>query len=196
MTGSDPKTTLHRYLQSIRASLLHKLDGLGEYDLRRPLTPTGTNLLGLVKHLVGVEVGYFGTTFGRPVDELLFWAPGETEPNIDMWAKPTESSAEIIEHYRAACAHADETIESLELTAPGRVPHWPAQRNAVTLHDVLVHVIAETNRHAGHADIVRELIDGAVGLRADNRLMPDGDQVWWTDYRDRVEHAAQEASQH
>jgi hypothetical protein len=71
MTGSDPKADLHLYLQAARDALLWKLDGLSEYDLRRPLTPTGTNLLGLVKHVALVESGYFGETFGRPFDAPL-----------------------------------------------------------------------------------------------------------------------------
>jgi hypothetical protein len=196
MSGPDPKANLHDYLRGARAALVGKLDGLTEYDLRRPLTPTATNLLGLVKHLIGVEVDYFGDTFGRPAEKLLFWAPDETEPNIDMWATPDESSSEIIEGYRKAWAHADATIEALDLTATGRVPHWPADRNEVTLHQILVHVLAETNRHAGHADIVRELIDGVVGLRADNDNMTPGDQAWWADYRDRVEQDAREAGRH
>jgi hypothetical protein len=60
------------------------------------------------------------------------------------------------------------------LDAPGHVPWWPAERNPVTLHVILVHVIAETNRHAGQLDILRELIDGAAGLKADNTNLPDG----------------------
>jgi hypothetical protein len=63
----------------------------------------------------------------------------------------------------------------------------------VTLHRILVHVIAETNRHGGHADIVRELIDGAVGLRDGNDNMAPGDQAWWANYRSRLELVAQQA---
>ncbi|MDF2443155.1 MAG: hypothetical protein JWR01_1358, partial [Subtercola sp.] len=62
----DEKETLHGYLRIRRADLLGKLDGLSEYDARRPLTPTGTNLLGLVKHVASVQLGYFGEVFGRP----------------------------------------------------------------------------------------------------------------------------------
>jgi Protein of unknown function (DUF664) len=74
------------------------------------------------------------------------------------------------------------------------VPWWPDDRAEVSLHRILIHVIAETNRHAGHADLVRELIDGAVGLRADNDNMPPGDEGWWEDYRRRLEQAARQAS--
>jgi uncharacterized damage-inducible protein DinB len=197
MTAPDPapnpKATLHRYLRTAREALLWKLDGLGEYDVRRPLTPTGTNLLGLVKHVASVELGYFGDTFGRPSGEPLPWYDDGAEENADMWATPEESREDVIGLYRRATAHADATIEALDLDAPGRVPHWPAERAEVTLHQVLVHVIAETHRHAGHADIVRELIDGEVGLRRDNDNMAGGDRDWWAEHRERVERAAREA---
>jgi uncharacterized damage-inducible protein DinB len=193
MTGSDPKADLHRYLQEARDALLWKLDGLSEYDVRRPMTPTGTNLLGLVKHVASVELGYFGGTFGRPSGEPLPWLEEDAEPNADMWAAADESRDQIIGLYQRAQSHSDATIETLPLDATGRVPWWPAERNQVTLHRILVHMIAETHRHAGHADIVRELIDGAVGLRAANDNMAPGDPAWWEDYRSRLERVAQEA---
>jgi hypothetical protein len=110
-----------------------------------------------------------------------------------MWATADESREQIVGLYHRAWAHSDATIGALALDAIGRVPHWPADRSEVTLHRILVHVIAETNRHAGHADIVRELIDGAAGLRDGNDNMPPGDQAWWESYRSRLERAAQEA---
>lgn len=190
MADADPKADLHRYLQLAREALLWKLDGLSEYDVRRPLTPTGTNLLGLVKHLAAVEVGYFGATFGRPFVESMPWWQDDAEPNADMWATAEQSRAMLLALYRRAAAHADATIEALELDAVGRVDWWPADRAEVTLHRVLVHVIAETNRHVGHADIVREMVDGAVGVRADNPNLPAAGPGWWADYRGRVEAAA------
>lgn len=193
MTGPDPKADLHRYLQAAREALVWKLDGLPEYDIRRPLTPTGTNLLGLIKHAASVELGYFGDTFGRPSEEPLPWFEDDAEANADMWATADESREQIVGLYHRAWAHSDATIGALALDAIGRVPHWPADRSEVTLHRILVHVIAETNRHAGHADIVRELIDGAAGLRDGNDNMPPGDQAWWESYRSRLERAAQEA---
>jgi uncharacterized damage-inducible protein DinB len=192
MTGSDPKADLQRYLQVARDALLWKLDGLSEYDVRRPMVPTGTNLLGLVKHVAGVEAGYFGATFGRPFDEPLPWLEEGAEPNADMWATAEESREQIVGLYHRVWTHADATIEALPLEAMGRVPWWPGDRAEVTLHRILVHVIAETHRHAGHADIVRELIDGAVGLRQDNDNMVPGDQAWWESYRNRLEQTAQE----
>src|ERR1700689_2210756 len=70
---ADLKEELHRKLKAGRAALLSRLEGLGEYDLRRPMTPTGTNLLGLVKHLAGLEYGYLGESPGRPGPETLPW---------------------------------------------------------------------------------------------------------------------------
>lgn len=195
MIESDPKADLHRYLRMARDALLWKLEGVSEYDVRRPITPTGTNLLGLVKHLAGVELGYFGIVFGRPFDEPLPWLSENAELNSDMWATADESRQQIIDLYRRAWAHSDATITRLELDSVGRVPRWPEDRRAVTLHQVLVHVIAETNRHVGHADILRELIDGAVGLRESHDNMAPGDQVWWENYRSQLEQVAREAGQ-
>lgn len=195
MTESAMKASLHRYLQVAREAVLWKLDGISEYDARRPLTPTGTNLLGLVKHLAGVEYGYFGDTFGRPYDEKMPWMSREAEPNADMWADESETREGVVALYRRAWAHADATIDALALDSTGRVPWWPPESNQVTLHLVLVHVVAEINRHAGHADIVRELIDGAAGLRAERDNMVPGDQAWWASYRDRLERVAREAGQ-
>jgi hypothetical protein len=195
MTEPGPKADLHRYLQSGRDALLWKLEGLGEYDVRRPLTPTGTNLLGLVKHLSYVEMGYFGPTFGRPVPEAEPWLADDLEPNADMWATADEPRAEIVALYHRAWAVADATVAALSLEAAGSVSWWHPDRRAVTLHRVLVHVIAETHRHAGHADVVRELVDGAAGLRADNDNLPPGaDRDWWESYRNRLETAAREAA--
>jgi uncharacterized damage-inducible protein DinB len=185
---------LHHYLQIARDALLWKLDGLSEYDVRRPLVPSGTNLLGLVKHVASVEAGYLGDTFGRPFPEPLPWFQEDAEPNADMWATPEESRDDIVGLYHRVWANSDATIKTLSLDAAGRVPWWPEDRAEASLHRILIHVIAETNRHAGHADLVRELIDGAVGLRADNDNMPPGDEGWWEDYRRRLEQAARQAS--
>lgn len=190
MTG-DPKDDLRRYLQTGRDALLWKLEGLGEYDARRPLTPTGTNLLGLVKHLSYVELGYFGATFGRPGPFPSIWEDPAAQDQDDMWVRAEESRAEVVGRYRQAQAHSDETIAALPLDAVGRVPHWPAERAEVTLHFVLVHVATETHRHAGHADIVRELVDGFAGLRVDNDNLPPGTD--WAGYRAMVEDAARRA---
>jgi uncharacterized damage-inducible protein DinB len=193
MGGSNPKADLARYLQAARDALLWKLEGLSEYDVRRPMVATGTNLLGLVKHVASVEARYFGETFGRPFDESLPWLDDGAEANADMWATADESRQQIIDLYRQVWAHSDATIEALDLDAIGHVAWWPPERSEVTLHRILVHMISETNRHAGHADIVRELIDGTAGLRRDNDNMPPADKDWWENYRDRLERVAREA---
>jgi uncharacterized damage-inducible protein DinB len=193
MTQPDAKADLRRYLQLARDAMLWKLDGLSEYDARRPMTPTGTNLLGLVKHVASVEAGYLGDTFGRAFPDPLPWFEDDAEMNADMWATAEESREDVVGLYRRVWAHSDATLDALDLDAVGDVPWWPEERRSVTLHRILVHVIAETDRHAGHADIVRELIDGAAGLRAENTNMPGVDAAWWENYRERVEQAARAA---
>ncbi|MFG3196662.1 DinB family protein [Streptomyces sp. NPDC048208] len=193
MTPPGPEADLLRYLRSAREALLWKLDGLSEYDARRPLTPTGTNLLGLVKHAAGIELGYLGDTFGRPSGEELPWLSEAAENNADMWATAEESRADIVGLYRRAWAHADATIEALPLDTVGRVPWWPSGRDEVTLHHAVVRVLADTQRHAGHADIVRELMDGATGMDRGSTSMPSDDPAWWEEHRARVERAAREA---
>jgi hypothetical protein len=170
------------------------LDGLAEYDVRRPLTPTGTNLLGLVKHVASMEFGYFGDTFDRPSGEPLPWLDEGAEPNADMWVTADETREQIIGLYHRAWAHSDATIDALELDAIGHVPWWPAPHDEVTLHQILVHMTAESERHAGHADIVRELVDGAAGLRDGRDNMAPFDREAWQRYRDRVEQAARDAA--
>ncbi|MFE9792716.1 DinB family protein [Streptomyces goshikiensis] len=192
MKPNDPKDDLHRYLKAARAAVVWKLDGLSEYDIRRPLTPTGTNLLGIVKHLAGVELGYFGPTFGRQHGESLPWEEEGAEPNADMWAPADESREDILGLYRRAWAHADATIEALPLDAMGHVPWW-GDIGEVTLQRIMLHMTAETHRHAGHADIVRELIDGTVGMREDNSNMEGGDEAWYREYWSRLEASAKKA---
>ncbi|MFJ8870079.1 DinB family protein [Streptomyces sp. NPDC102473] len=196
MTEPDPKADLLRYLQDGRDALLWKLDGLTEYDVRRPLTRTGTNLLGLVKHVAGVELGYFGDTFGRPFfgeQPPPWWYTEDAEANADMWATADESREEIVGLYRTAWEHSDSTIETLALDAVGHVPWWPEERAEVTLHHILVRVISDTQRHAGHADIVRELVDGTAGHSKGSDNLPSEDQAWWANHRRRLEHVAREA---
>ena len=193
MNDDVSKAVLHRYLQEGRDALLWKLDGITEYDARRPLVPTGTNLLGLVKHVASVEAGYLGDVFGRPFTEPLPWLDDDAEPNADLWATLDESRDDIMALYRRVWAHSDATIQQLDLGASGRVPWWSDERADVTLQQILVHMIAETQRHAGHADIVRELVDGSAGLRATNSNLPEVDRAWWENYRARLEAVARQA---
>jgi hypothetical protein len=177
---TDGKAALHHYLQQTREALLWKLEGLSERDVRLPRTPTGTNLLGIVKHALNVEVGYFGGTFGRTwptPGEVVSESTYAEDPDADWYATDDETAEGIVGLYRRVWAFADETIRSLPLDAVGRVPWWTEGRQQVTLLKVMVHVITDLSRHAGHADILREEIDGAVGLTATNSNIPDGDRA-------------------
>ncbi|CAN5874767.1 DinB family protein [soil metagenome] len=188
-----PKEILHHYLRVQRDALVSRLEDLGERDVRWPMTPTGTNLLGMVKHVASVQLDYFGEVFDRPSDLDLPWLDDEAGINADMWATADESRAEILDLYRFSCAHADETIDALDLESPGRVPWWPRERQRVTLHHILVHMTTETARHTGHADIIRELIDGVSGDSRGN--LPELTAEEWRAYRARLEKAAVLAAQ-
>jgi uncharacterized damage-inducible protein DinB len=196
MTEADEKQTLHRYLRNLRGVLLWKLEGLSDYDTRRPMTPTGTNLLGLVKHCAGMESGYFGQVFDRPFpgEDELDWHDDDGELSGDLYAGADESRELVTDFYRRVWAHSDATIEELPLDARGTVPWWPPERGNPTLHTVLVHVIQETARHAGHADIVRESIDGAAGLRDGVSNMPEADAAEWKKHYDKLELIARQAA--
>lgn len=186
----DEKRTLARYLQRERDVLLWKLEGLGERAARLPMTPTGTNLLGLVKHVANVEAGYLGDVFGRPFDDPALVDFATAEDGADMWAAAAESTGDVIAFYRRVQAHGDATIEALELDARGTVPWWPEERRHPTLHTVLVHLIQECARHAGHADILRELIDGQVGdLRTSD--LPAADAEVWLAFRAKLQAVAE-----
>jgi len=166
--------------------MLAKVDGLSEYDLRRPLTPTGTNLLGLVKHLAGEEYGYLGESFGRSPAERPSWFRDDPFTEIDLWATPDESSDYIFSVYRQACAHADATIGELELDSPGQVAHWSEETRETTLGVLLIRMAGETAQHAGHADIIRELIDGRIGTDGSVAADPE----FWADRRLEVQAVA------
>ena len=175
---SDARTVLRHYLQQTRDSLIWKLDGLSEREARMPRTPTGNNLLGLLKHCINCEAGYFGPTFGREFstpDELVPIDAYDDDPQADWYVREDESKDGLIDLYRRVAAFADETIEQLPLDATGRVPWWNPDRNEVTLQRVIVHVLDDLARHAGHADIMREQYDGAVGWKPDNSNLPDQD---------------------
>ncbi|WP_323096371.1 DinB family protein [Intrasporangium sp. YIM S08009] len=176
-------------LQSHRDAVLWKLEGVPEHDARRPLTPTGTNLLGLVKHLAYVEFGYWGPTFGREVTASLPAWDDDASPNDDMYAFADESREDVVALYRAAWTFGDETV-ARGLGHLGRVPWWPEERARVDVRLVLGHLIAETARHAGHADILREQLDGSVGRFLGRENLPKEDATWWRDYLGRVEAAA------
>ncbi|MFE5515926.1 DinB family protein [Streptomyces sp. NPDC056529] len=171
MIDEFAKDNLHKRLRRDREALLWKLDGLSEYDARRPLTATGTNLLGLVKHVATVEARYFGEVFGRPSPEpLCRWQDSD---DSDQWAAEDETRDRIIGFYRRTWEHSDATIDELALDASGHVPWWPEPYSDTNLFAILVHVLGETNRHAGHADILREGVDGRTGTRPEHEMRID-----------------------
>ena len=207
MIDEFAKEYLHSDLRDARATMLWKLDGLAEYDIRRPLTSTGTNLLGLIKHLTITEAWYFGEVFARPFPERLPWRDDDADKRADdaklialfdhrlqladMWATEDESRVDIVDRYRRMTEHSDATIDALDIDAPGHVPWWP--RPDVMLFNILVHVLNETNRHAGHADILREQLDGAVGTEAGSPAWHGRDMAFWELHRAKIERAAQAA---
>ena len=154
---ADEKTILTHSLARCRAVLLWKLEDLDEEQLRRAVVPSGTNLLGLIKHLGGAEYGWFCETFGRQVEPMPFDI--DADPESDMHAEPQETAADLLAFYQRACAAADAAIAETDLDALGT--SWSGEK--VSMRWVLVHMIEETARHAGHMDIARELLDGATG---------------------------------
>ena len=190
----DAKPELIAALAALNEAVLAKLDGLGEYDLRRPLTPTGTNLLGLVKHLASVQAGYFGEAFARPWPVPMPWLADDAAINEDMFATAGESSDWVRDFYRRSWAHAKETFAVTQLDDTGTVPWWPPERRHPTLLTVLLHMAVETARHAGHLDIVRELIDGKAGRFIGDSSLPGDDEIDWAAHVANVETAARSAS--
>jgi uncharacterized damage-inducible protein DinB len=154
-TGGE-KESLHVSLDRHRDVVLWKLDGLDDEQLRRPVTPSGTNLLGLVKHLAAVEYSWFCETYGREVEPLPF---DVDDPDADLRVQPHETTADVVAFYDRARAAADRAIDETDLADVGTA--WFGDH--VSMRWVLIHMIEETARHAGHMDIVRELVDGATG---------------------------------
>ena len=191
MDADAAKANLHTYLKHERHAVLAKLDDLSEYDVRRPLTVTGTNLLGLVKHLATWEARYLGEVFGRPFPEPLPRWDVEEERLADMWATEDESRGDVVDRYRRVWTHGDATVEALDLQSTGRVAWWGDAE--VPLFNILVHLLAETSRHAGHADILREELDGAVGTDAEAMALEGHDAAFWADRRAQIEAAARAA---
>jgi uncharacterized damage-inducible protein DinB len=150
----DEKTMLSAFLDRYRETMIWKLQGLSKEQASRRLVPSETTLLGVVKHLAYVERGWFQGDFAG--DEITFpWAEGA--PESDFVINPSDTIESIIALYQGEIARSREIIErsSLDDLSHEADPH--------TLRWILIHMIEETARHAGHADILRELTDGAVG---------------------------------
>lgn len=181
---ADP---LRRYLQDGRDSVMRALTGLSEYDARRPLTPSGTNVLGLVKHLVGIERSYLGVCVGRPPAFTLPWEEdGSIWQGADMWVRDDESRDLIVGLYEQVWKNSDASIDALPLDTAAFVHWWKEGTRHPSFGSLIVRVVAETAQHAGHADILRERIDGQGGLDADSV----GDDTAWTEYVARIQQAA------
>jgi uncharacterized damage-inducible protein DinB len=147
---------LNAFLDFHRATLLWKVDGLSDEDLRRPMVPSGTSLLGLVKHLADVEQSWFVERFAGREPRIQLWR--EDDPGATWRIEPDETTPQILDLYRAAC---EDSRKAVEGTSPDDVAKQ-AQRGE-TLRWIMSHMIQETARHNGHADILREMIDGQTG---------------------------------
>jgi hypothetical protein len=179
---------LRGYLQQSREAVVRSLDDLSEYDVRRPLVPSGTNLLGLVKHLTGIELGYLGACVGRPSPVSLPWEDdGSVWESADMWATADQSREYLVGLYHRAWQHSDESLDTIALDAPASVAWWPEERRATTFGHLVARVLAETAQHAGHCDIVRELIDGRGGRDSSGM----GDDEGWDAYVAKIQAAAE-----
>ncbi|SEG84355.1 Protein of unknown function [Actinacidiphila yanglinensis] len=155
---ADEKEALAAWLDWHRATLLEKLDGLDEEQLRRPMVPSGTSLLGLVKHLTETEQGWFVNEYAQTGEPPLYET--EDDPEAGFRPEPHETAESIVDAYLAMCKRSRKILEaadSLDRTVPNE--RW----GRIDLRRIVIHMIEETARHNGHADIVRELIDGATG---------------------------------
>ena len=183
---------LLRYLQAKRDALLWKLDGLSEYDARRPMTPTGSNILGIVKHVASIEHDYLSVCFGDQPAFPMPWNDSD-EPNADMYATADESVEHITALYRTAWERDDASVRTRGLSATGVVPWWGDRGQDVSMFWLLVHVLDETSRHLGQVDILRESIDGQAGVRPGGSNLPPLDQDGWSSYVERLEQVARRA---
>lgn len=190
---STPNSTaarLREYLNDARQAVIFKSGQLTEELARRPMTATGTHILGVVHHLAITEYGYFGLCLNRPVDDPYARKMLELDdPQADFIPPADFSAQQVIDLYQRAVEFADAGFDKLELDSPAEVPWWVHHRQT-TLEHLMVHMIAETSRHAGHLDIVRELLDGQVGLRPEAPNLPDYTARQWQEQRDRLQQAA------
>ena len=185
LATGDEKALLRTHLALAQNHLLWKLEGLTDEQLRRPMTKTSTNLIGIVKHLTGVTAHYLVSSFGRE-REFFAWELGD-DPEFwyggDMWALPDESPAELMAAYRRACDAALASIDALDLDAVGT--HHTGVK--VSLRWMILNVLSDTVRHLGHADVVRENIDGAVGGDPVLSSTVDrADDEYWSTFRKRM----------
>jgi len=158
-TGPE-KETLEEFLEYHRDTLLWKLSGLSDLDLRRQMVPSGVSLLGIVKHLGFVEQNWFFGFAGLEYETAVPWT--DEDPDADFRIEPAETTEDILDFYRATCARSREIVAGASLDDISRRSEVPPE-GLPTLRWILIHMIEETARHNGHADILREQIDGATG---------------------------------
>ncbi len=140
------------------------------------MTPTGTNLLGLVKHNAVWDARYFGEVFERPFAGPLPQWDDQAARGTDHWASADETRGDIVGLYQRVWAHADATIAALAIDSHGFVPWW---NEDVQLFNVMVHRLSDSTRHAGHADILREQVDGSVGVERSSPPLHGHDATFW-----------------
>jgi uncharacterized damage-inducible protein DinB len=190
--ADDVGTWLRRYLTRMHEALLWKIDGLGERDARWPRTPTGTNLAGLLKHVASVESEYLGEVIGAPFPEPPAWLDEDVPDDADMWLGPDETVGAVRAFAEQVWQHAEQTLDAVGLDAPAHVPWW-GEHADTTVGRILVHVLSDVARHAGHADILRELHDGAAGMAKGNENLPERDAAAQAAYLAELERVAEAA---
>lgn len=183
----DHRRQLLHYLERVRGAVLRAVAGVDEHDARRALTPSGTNLLGLVKHLATVEQGYVECAGYATGVEIAWSDDPSMDANEDLWLTPEQSADEILDLYAAVAAATARAVEELPPDAPAHVPWW--SEPDTTFDRLLVHLVAETAQHAGHLEILREGLDGQ-GDRMDEQDPARGAQ-WREEYRQRIDEAAE-----
>lgn len=154
-TGGE-KESLQASLNRHRDAVVWKLQGLGDTELRRAMLPSGNTLLGLIKHLATWEYIWICRTFGHPTEQLPI---DEGDDYADVRIDPGDSTAGIVAFYSRSRAAADEVIGGVDLDEAGTTMFG----DTVSLRWAVIHILEDTARHAGHIDVMRELIDGMVG---------------------------------
>ena len=153
--AADEKAMLTAFLDYQRATMARKVAGLTEEQARWSPVPSGTSLFGLLAHLVTVERWWL-TRVTAGVDAAFPWT--DDDPDADWRGEEYATVADVVRAYEEECARSNAVIAGADLDAFGHPPR--ADR---TVRWILVHMVEETARHAGHADVIRELADGAVG---------------------------------
>lgn len=186
--------SLRRYLNSAREAIIWKCEDLSPKLARTPMTPTGTHILGIVHHLAITEYGYFTECLGRPVlDPYIQEVLEIDDPQADFCPPEHFTMHDVLDLYRASIASAEQAFDELELDSPAEVPWWNLRRHT-TVENLMVHMISETARHGGHLDIVRELLDGQVGVMAQATNIPSFTPEQWRERHTALQRIADQSS--